>query len=102
VLTVNYYHNDRIHDSLVKDAPNGRSVEEKPTPKAMVISNARLGGLHHRYAGAKRLRTGAVRLSALVTLGAARRFMTETLKSVAHPYETDNLPTGCNGALFAP
>jgi transposase InsO family protein len=44
-----YYHQDRIHDSLEKDAPDRRSAEQKPSPKAVVTSNARLGGLHHRY-----------------------------------------------------
>jgi transposase InsO family protein len=46
---VNYYQDDRIHDSLDKDTPNRRPVESKPSPAATVISNARLGGLHHRY-----------------------------------------------------
>ena len=46
---VNYYHHDRIHDSLEKDTPNRRPVENRPSPKAVVISSARLGGLHHRY-----------------------------------------------------
>ena len=46
---VNYHQDDRIHDSLNKDAPNRRSIEEKPSPHATVISRARLGGLHHRY-----------------------------------------------------
>jgi putative transposase len=46
---VNYYHEDRIHDSLNKDTPNGRPGEQKPSLKATVISSARLGGLHHRY-----------------------------------------------------
>lgn len=46
---VSYYHDDRIHDSLDKDAPNRRPVESKPSPAATVISSARLGGLHHRY-----------------------------------------------------
>lgn len=47
---VRYYHQDRIHDSLGKDTPEGRPVEPKPDDKARVISLARLGGLHHRYA----------------------------------------------------
>jgi len=47
---VSYHHHDRIHDALDKDTPNRRLVEEKPTSDAVVISNARLGGLHHRYA----------------------------------------------------
>ena len=46
---VNYYHDDRIHDSLAKDTPNRRPVESKPSPVARVNSGARLGGLHHRY-----------------------------------------------------
>lgn len=46
---VNYYHDDRIHDSLEKDTPHRRLVESKPSPTATVISNTRLGGLHHRY-----------------------------------------------------
>ena len=46
---VSYCHQDRIHDSLDKDAPNRRLVERKPASDAVVISNARLGGLHHRY-----------------------------------------------------
>ena len=47
---VSYYHQDRIHDALDKDTPNRRLVERKPSAEAVVISNARLGGLHHRYA----------------------------------------------------
>ena len=47
---VNYHHEDRIDDSLSKDTPNGRPAEKKPSSKATVISSARLGGLHHRYA----------------------------------------------------
>jgi len=46
---VNYHHDDRIHDSLDKDTPNRRPVESKPSSAAIVISSARLGGLHHRY-----------------------------------------------------
>lgn len=45
-----YYHKDRIHDSLQKDTPNWRAVESKPLSAASVISHARVGGLHHRYA----------------------------------------------------
>jgi transposase InsO family protein len=46
---INYHHQDRIHDSLEKDTPNRRTVEQKPAANATVISSARLGGLHHRY-----------------------------------------------------
>jgi len=47
---VNYYHDDRIHDFLENETPNRRAVEHKPSAEAVVHSNARLGGLHHRYA----------------------------------------------------
>jgi transposase InsO family protein len=47
---VSYHHEDRIHDSLEKDTPNTRPVEQKPTANPTVISIPRLGGLHHRYA----------------------------------------------------
>ena len=46
---LDYYHEDRIHDALEKDAPNRRAVEPKPSASATVISMARAGGLHHRY-----------------------------------------------------
>ncbi len=46
---VSYYHRDRIHDSLEKDTPNRQPVERKPSADAVLLSNARLGGLHHRY-----------------------------------------------------
>jgi len=46
---VSYYHQDRIHDSLEKNTPNRRPVEYKPSPNSALVSNARLGGLHHRY-----------------------------------------------------
>jgi len=46
---VNYHHDDRIHDSLEKDTPNRRPVEQKPNANAIAISMPRLGGLHHRY-----------------------------------------------------
>ena len=46
---VSYFHQDRIHDSLGKDTPNRRPIQNKPFPAATVLSSARLGGLHHRY-----------------------------------------------------
>jgi hypothetical protein len=46
---VTYFHEDRLHDSLEKDAPNGRIVEQRPGVNAKVVSMARLGGLHHPY-----------------------------------------------------
>jgi transposase InsO family protein len=50
---INYYHEDRIHDSLEKDTPNRRSVEQKSAASASVASSPRLGGLHHRYSWEK-------------------------------------------------
>ena len=47
---VTYHHEDRIHDSLNKDTPNQRPVEQRPSATASVIAMPRLGGLHHRYA----------------------------------------------------
>ena len=47
---VKYHHEDRVHDSLDKDTPDGRPVEQKPSANATVISIPRMGGLQHRYA----------------------------------------------------
>ena len=47
---VTYHEADRLHDSLAKDAPNGRAVEQRPGSHATVMALPRLGGLHHRYA----------------------------------------------------
>ena len=44
-----YHHEDRLHDSLAKDAPNRRVVEQRTGVNAKVVSMARLGGLQHRY-----------------------------------------------------
>ncbi len=46
---ISYYHADRIHDSLEKDAPATRPVSFKPSPSARLVSFPRIGGLHHRY-----------------------------------------------------
>ena len=46
---IRYYHDDRLHDSLEKDAPKGRIDEPRPGVNAKVLSMAQLGGLHHRY-----------------------------------------------------
>jgi hypothetical protein len=46
---LSYYHHDRVHDSLEKDAPDQRPIEPKPAATAKVTSMPRLGGLHHRY-----------------------------------------------------
>jgi transposase InsO family protein len=50
---VGYYHHDRVHDALQKDTPDGRHIEMKPSPDAVVVSSPRLDGLHHRYAGVR-------------------------------------------------
>ena len=42
-----YYHDDRCHLSLERNAPNKRAVE--PRGSGRVVSEPRLGGLHHRY-----------------------------------------------------
>jgi len=46
---VSYYHADRIHDSLEKDAPAMRPLSARMGESARVISFPRIGGLHHRY-----------------------------------------------------
>ena len=42
-----YYHDDRCHLSLERNAPNNRPVE--PPGSGRVVSEPRVGGLHHRY-----------------------------------------------------
>jgi hypothetical protein len=46
---VSYHQDDRLHDSLEKDASNGRAIEPLPGTNGTVLSLPRLGGLHHRY-----------------------------------------------------
>ena len=46
---VNAYHQDRIHDSLGKDTPIHRPVDQKISAHGRLISSPRLGGSHHRY-----------------------------------------------------
>ena len=50
---LNYYHDDRIHDSLAKDTPHRRPVESKPSPAATVISHNRLADFIIGMAGRK-------------------------------------------------
>ncbi len=47
---VEYYSTDRCHLGLEKDTPDRRPTEERPSPRAQVVSLPRVGGLHHRYA----------------------------------------------------
>jgi transposase InsO family protein len=46
---VAYYHDDRTHLGLEKDAPTSRPVEAAPDDHAELVALPRLGGLHHRY-----------------------------------------------------
>jgi transposase InsO family protein len=46
---VDYYNDERVHTSI-GDAPNGRSLESRPSKSTKVIGFPRVGGLHHRYA----------------------------------------------------
>jgi len=45
---VDYYNAERVHTRL-RDAPEGRRVEPRPSPNATVVSRRRVGGLHHCY-----------------------------------------------------
>jgi transposase InsO family protein len=44
-----YYHADRTHLGLGKDAPAGRAVTPRLSGTAGVVALPRVGGLHHRY-----------------------------------------------------
>ena len=44
---VDYYHVDRTHLGLAKDAPEQRPIE--PREMGEVVAISRVGGLHHRY-----------------------------------------------------
>ncbi len=44
-----YYHGDRPHLGLAKDAPDRRPVTPRPSLTAKVVSFPRIGGLYHRY-----------------------------------------------------
>ena len=44
-----YYHQDRTHLGIGKDAPLARPVEPRPAGAAAVCARPRVGGLHHRY-----------------------------------------------------
>jgi transposase InsO family protein len=47
---VRYYHEDRCHLGLGKDAPQPRGVTPPPSASARVVALPRVGGLQHRYA----------------------------------------------------
>jgi hypothetical protein len=44
---LDYYHQNRTHLSLKKDAPESRSIQ--PPECGRIIATPVLGGLHHRY-----------------------------------------------------
>jgi transposase InsO family protein len=44
-----YYHGDRTHLGVEKDAPVTRLVDPRPAGAAAVHAHRRVGGLHHRY-----------------------------------------------------
>ena len=46
---IRYYHEDRVHNSLSEDTPNGRAPEPRQSDAARVMGVPRCGGLHHRY-----------------------------------------------------
>jgi putative transposase len=46
---IRYYHEDRIHDSLDKDAPERRAIESCGVTECEAVAIPPLGGLHHRY-----------------------------------------------------
>jgi putative transposase len=46
------YYTERVHTSIL-DAPEGRTVQERPSDRARVIGLPRVGSLHHRYAWAE-------------------------------------------------
>ncbi len=45
---VSYYNAERVH-TVIHDAPEGRTIESRPSPGAKVVGLPRVGGLHHRY-----------------------------------------------------
>ena len=45
---VEYYNSERVHTRL-RDSPEGRAIEARPSPNAKVLGLPRVGGLHHRY-----------------------------------------------------
>jgi len=44
-----YYHEDRTHLSLGKDAPDHREAQALPEGDGVIVALPRVGGLHHRY-----------------------------------------------------
>jgi len=61
-----YYHEDRTHLGLAKDTPAGRATEIRSAGEGKIQSFPRLGGLHHRYAVAARLKSNSSEEQALL------------------------------------
>ena len=45
---VAYYNAERVHTRL-RDSPEGRPIQARPSSAARVVGLPRVGGLHHRY-----------------------------------------------------
>ena len=45
---VAYYNAERVH-TVIRDAPEERAIEVRPSLNARVVGLRRVGGLHHRY-----------------------------------------------------
>jgi putative transposase len=45
---VSYYNAERVH-TVIRDAPEGRAIQARPSPGTKVVGLPRVGGLHHRY-----------------------------------------------------
>jgi putative transposase len=46
---LNYYHEDRTHDSLSKQTPARRPIQSRPDASCEIRSLPRIGGVHHLY-----------------------------------------------------
>jgi hypothetical protein len=98
---VRYYHEDRTHLGLGKDTPNARVAASVAPSGDQVISLARLGGLHHRYAAARVSTGGESPSSWRNLLGSPGRLTSPTLFNPAklvpmppatRPVRTDTPP----------
>jgi putative transposase len=48
-----YYHEDRTHLGLDKEAPKERPISSRSSPSDRLVKLSRVGGLHHRYEWSK-------------------------------------------------
>jgi hypothetical protein len=44
----NYYNTERVH-TVIRDAPDGRALQTRPSSDAKVVGLPCVGGLHRRY-----------------------------------------------------